>query len=295
MNFLEATVCAMTTPGLDVLRIKRSKGVRHYAHLVHAPADFGKYKLFSFDYYDSVFVSGEHQAKSLRSLETYRGTHSKQIYNIGCLYYDELTKTLSNKKTDCSNSHPTILVAPTWGSNGLLSKYGIDLLKPLLKSGYHIILRPHPQSYISETDILEDLNNSLQDFKNLTWNRDVNGLDVMSRADILISDISGIIFDFAFLFYKPVITLKFAVEKGGTEANDLPHDAWELGILDVIGKQVSESDIPMIEKIITKLLSSSIQEDKIRALRNKSMYNFGSAASLAADHLIKLVQSTIND
>jgi hypothetical protein len=40
---LEADVCAMTTPGLDVLQIKRSKGVKHYAHLIHAPTDVGLY------------------------------------------------------------------------------------------------------------------------------------------------------------------------------------------------------------------------------------------------------------
>jgi len=28
LRFLEADVCAMTTPGLDVLQIKRSKGVK---------------------------------------------------------------------------------------------------------------------------------------------------------------------------------------------------------------------------------------------------------------------------
>jgi hypothetical protein len=146
MNFLEATVCAMTTPGLDVLQIKRSKGVRHYAHLIHAPADVAKYKLYSFDYYDSIFVSGEHQARSIRSLETFRGTHSKQIYNTGCLYYDELALALDSTNMEASNSQPTVLVAPTWGSNGLLSKYGVQLLKPLLERRIRSWAEPQPLS-----------------------------------------------------------------------------------------------------------------------------------------------------
>ena len=39
LTILEADVCVMTTPGLDVLQIKRSKGVKHYAYLIHAPTD----------------------------------------------------------------------------------------------------------------------------------------------------------------------------------------------------------------------------------------------------------------
>ena len=290
MNFLEATVCAMTTPGLDVLQIKRSKGVRHYAHLVHAPTDMGTYKLFSFDYYDSIFVSGEHQTKSIRSLEKLRGTHPKQIYDIGCLYYDELAKSLKGNKSNGINKQTTILVAPTWGKNGLLSKYGVQLLNPLLESGHQIIIRPHPQSYISEAKMMEELKQSLQGHKNLTWNREANGLEVMSQADILISDLSGIIFDFAFLFNKPVITMKFSIDKRGTESNHLPYDIWELGVLNIIGRQVSESDISIIDKIVTEFLGSNIQEDKIRTLRNKSVYNFGNAASSAAEQLIELIQ-----
>lgn len=65
---LEADVCVLTTPGLDVLQIHRSPGVRHYAHLVHSATDMAIYKLFSFDWFDSVLCSGPHQMRSLRAL-----------------------------------------------------------------------------------------------------------------------------------------------------------------------------------------------------------------------------------
>ena len=295
MNFLEANVCAMTTPGLDVLQIKRSRGVRHYTHLVHAPTDMGTYKLFSFDYYDSIFVSGAHQTKSIRLLESLRGTQSKQIFNIGCLYYDALIRNLKKSETSQAARQQTVLVAPTWGKNGLLKKYGVKLLKPLLESGYQIVVRPHPQSYISELEMLEELKTALQEYKHLSWNRAANGMEIMGASDILISDLSGIIFDFAFLFFKPVITLKFNIEKRGTEANDLPYEVWELEILDIIGKQINESDIPNINDIISDFLNSDIQSEKIQNLRNKSIFNFGNAATLAADHLVDLVKAAENE
>lgn len=286
MNFLEANICVMTTPGLDVLQIKRSKGVKHYIHLVHAPTDMGIYKLYSFDYYDSVFVSGSHQKRSLRELEQLRETRPKYVFDIGCLYYDESIRSLRQSKYNkVQTDHNTILVAPTWGDNGLLKKYGEKLLKPLLESGKNIIVRPHPQSYVSEKDLLDQLKTSLIYYKNLSWNRDGDGMAVMAKADMMISDLSGIIFDFAFLFEKPVITLKFEVKTEGLEANDLPYDVWELGVLDQIGKQVGEKEICNITTHVDELLNSNAPKEQIQSLRNTHVYNFGNAASVAAEQL----------
>ncbi|MCL2479850.1 MAG: CDP-glycerol--glycerophosphate glycerophosphotransferase, partial [Treponema sp.] len=39
LNMLNADVVLMTTPGLDVYQLKRSKGVKHYSHIVHMTTD----------------------------------------------------------------------------------------------------------------------------------------------------------------------------------------------------------------------------------------------------------------
>ena len=293
MNYLEADICVMTTPGLDVLQIKRSKGVRHYVHLVHAPTDMATYKLFSFDYYDSVFISGPHQRRSLRLLEEQRGTRPKRICEVGCTYYDEMVKELrsSEAKSTDSSSTPTVLVAPTWGKNGLLRRFGEKILIPLAKGGFRVIVRPHPQSYLSERDMLKTLEKSLREYGNLTWSREPDGLLAMSQADILLSDLSGIVFDFAFLFFKPVITLQFPLEKRGAESNNLPYDPWELGVLHTIGRQISQSDIPKIDTIASGCLKRESHEETIRNVRDCSVYNFGKAAATAADRLLEIAES----
>ncbi len=63
-------------------------------------------------------------------------------------------KTISPEK---GTDKKIVLVSPSWGDNGLLKKYGLKLLKPLAESAYHIILRPHPQSSISEKEILDNI------------------------------------------------------------------------------------------------------------------------------------------
>jgi len=66
LNMLRAGICLMTTPGLDVYQLKRSKMVKHYSHILHAPSDATMYRLFGFDYFDSVLLTGDYQAEDIR-------------------------------------------------------------------------------------------------------------------------------------------------------------------------------------------------------------------------------------
>lgn len=77
LNTLEAKVCLLTTPGLDVYQLKRSKKVNHYAHVLHAVDDATSYRLFGLDYFDSVLLTGEFQKKHIRQLEDF----NKEIYD----------------------------------------------------------------------------------------------------------------------------------------------------------------------------------------------------------------------
>jgi CDP-glycerol:poly(glycerophosphate) glycerophosphotransferase len=289
LTVLEADVCAMTTPGIDVLQIKRSKGVTHYAHLIHAPTDIGTYKQYSFDYYDSILISGGHQYASIRKLEELRGSREKHLPKIGCLYYDEMQRQLNEFGPITRAPGPiTVLVAPTWGLNGLLGRFGARILVPLLEKKWNVILRPHPQSYISEREMLDGLRDAVRPYSNLKWDEEKDGTESMIRTDAMVSDLSGMAFDFAFLFEKPVITMKSAFNKLGLEAADLPWDPWELTVLDVIGQRVEEVELETLPEIIEQELGKSDRRENIRRLRDQSVANFGCAAKHVADELLRI-------
>jgi hypothetical protein len=150
LNFLEAEVCLMTTPGLDVYQLKRSKGVKHYSHILHAVDDATSYRLFGLDYFDSVLLSGEYQIKHLRDLEKQRNIKEKELVVVGCPYLDILQEKIKTIQL-AEKKEFTVLVAPSWGENGILRKYGTKLLDPLIETEYKIIIRPHPQSKESES------------------------------------------------------------------------------------------------------------------------------------------------
>lgn len=288
MNKIRADVCVMTTPGLDVFQIRRSPGVRHYAHLVHAPTT-GTYKLFSFDYFDSVLCSGSHQIDNIRELEGRRLIKRKLLLETGCVYMDELASKLadaSGKEPDAVGgaSRQTVLVAPSWGENALLNRFGSGVIKPLLNLEYTVVVRPHPQSAISESELLEGVKTELGEHPNLRWDSNPDGFDALLAADVLISDLSGIVFDFAFVFEKPVVTVELELDLRGLDANHLKGGLWEAGMLDAIGANIPASQIERLPQVVSELLGR-YDPMQLRDLRARHVYNYGKAGPVAAEQI----------
>lgn len=288
LNFLEADALVLTTPGIDVLQIRRSKGVKKYIHVVHSLSDIHSYKLFAFDYYDAVLCSGQYQADSLRILETQRGTPEKEIPLAGCPYMDALAARYEREKASVKPEENCVLVAPSWGKNGMLTRYGAAVPLFLAKAGYKVILRPHPQSFISEKPIIEQLQKELASFDNIEWDRNPDGFASLSRASVLVSDFSGVVFDFAFIFLRPVVTLAYELDKRGFDAFSLPHPSWESQVVERLGHRLAPAELDQLPGIIEKLTSDKDFSDRILHIREVNVANFGKAATPVVDAILNI-------
>ncbi|GHV72637.1 CDP-glycerol glycerophosphotransferase [Spirochaetia bacterium] len=235
LNFLSADFLLATTPGLDVYQWKRSKGVGHYAHVLHMVSDATTYRMFGLDYFDSVLMTGSYQGDDIRRIEAVRGLSKKELVTVGCSYLDEFQKKLSLIPQE--DTHPfTVLVSPSWGPSALLSLYGEELLDPLVSADFRIIIRPHPQSKISESKILERLTERYKSAGNVIWDYERDNIYSLAKADIMISDFSGIIFDYAFLRDKPVLYVNYELDLRPYDAYFLPgSELWQTKTLREIG------------------------------------------------------------
>jgi len=269
LNILNADVVLMTTPGLDVYQLKRSKGVKHYAHVLHMPSDATMYRLFGIDYFDSILLTGDYQASDIRILEQQRGIKAKQLVTTGCTYLDVYAAKIKSLPKE-ENHLFTALVSPSWGPSAILSRFGEKLLDPLIKAGVQIIIRPHPQSKKSEASILEKLYEKYKNTQNLEWDFERENIFSLAKADIMISDFSGIIFDYCFLFDKPVIYLNQGFDLRPYDADDLGDDAlekiWQFKTLKEIGIELKENDFSKIGDILKNVISS----DELRLAREKA-------------------------
>lgn len=275
LNMLEAGVCLMTTPGLDVYQLKRSKKVGHYSHILHSVDDATGYRLFGIDYFDSVLLSGEYQKDGIRELENLRGTDKKELAVVGCPYLDTLSKKI--KMISCDKTDFTVLIAPSWGVSGILSKYGEKLLTPLIETGWNIIVRPHPQSKTSETEILKRLEKKYEKHPNLIWDYNVENIISLAKADIMISDFSGIIFDYCFLFDKPFLYCNNEFDHRMYDSGDLKNLPWKFKILKEIGIELTYEKFENIKEIILQAVKSSALKENRNKARDTAWQNRGGA------------------
>jgi hypothetical protein len=295
LRTLRARLVCMTTPGLDVLQIRRSPHVQHYMHVVHSPTDKSFNRPYSFDFFDSVLINGPHQERVIRCLEEVRGRKRKELFSVGCVYYDSLVARYAAAQELCAvaaGGAPRralrVLLAPTWGKNGLLTRHGSTLIRAIAKAGLELIIRPHPQSVRSEAELLGRLQQECASLPNCRWDFNADPVEAMAMSDILVSDISGIVFDYAFLVGRPVLTMDFSVDKRGFEAMDLPFEPWELTSLELIGRRIGLDDIPALPAIIREETASQARAAQIRQLRNSHVLNFGHASEAAVERMAQL-------
>ena len=286
MAFLKADICLMTTPQLDVLQLKRSKFCKNYVHIFHSISSSNDYRLFALDFYDTVLCDAEFQINDIRAIEKKRQLPAKDLKIVGSPYMDYLEKCL-NKSDIQKNNNFTILIAPTWGQDGLLYKYGSKLIDKLVKDNYNIIIRPHPQSLIVEKNIIKKLENQYSSNKNITFDYDNNNLISMAKADIMISDFSGIMFEYAFLFNKPILYQN-------SKMNDEIYDYSELGIkplrysvLNDIGVELTENNIDSIDKIVEELRNNEKIFQQINNAKNLFWAEQGIGAKNVVNYLIQ--------
>ncbi|MBO5446587.1 CDP-glycerol glycerophosphotransferase family protein [bacterium] len=288
LAFLKADVCLMTTPQLDVLQLKRSKEVKHYSHIMHSIGFSMLYRLFSLDYYDSVLCDAEYQIPMIREIEQKRNLPAKELKIVGSSYLDYCMENLPQRN---SPDNFCILIAPSWGAHSLLTKFGEKLLDELVNStSYDIVVRPHPQSMLVEKDLIENLKNKYIDCTRLKWDFSANNLQVMANSDILISDFSGIMLDYAFLFKKPFLYVDTKINYEMYDFCDLDEEIpCKHRIANEIGKKldIDNGDVENIVEIINQVKQDENLSEKIEKASDYTWFYKGDAAKNIVDFLVE--------
>ena len=289
LNFLNADIVLSTTPGLDVYQWKRSKDVRYYVHIPHAASEIILYRMFGIDYYDAILLSGDYQEKDIRALEKLRGLPEKELVKVGIPYMDKMAARLAESGSAPEHSR-TVLLAPSWGDSAILKVYGGKIIDLLLATGYRVIIRPHPQSFTSEKELMDKLMTEYPETEQLEWNRDTDNFEVLRRSDILISDFSGVIFDFALVYDKPVIYTDPKFDLSPYDAWWLDTPLWTTSALPRLGMQLTAENINNLKQAIDDCLNDPRFAQGRQEVKAETWVHFGEGAVRTADYLEKKYQ-----
>jgi hypothetical protein len=275
-------VLLTTTPQLDVMTFRRSKRVKHYAILQHALGESRYVRPFAYDHYDSVLCCGPILKANLRKMEAIRERPPKQLHETGLPHYDELLRLARGGPP--LGSDPVVLVAPSWGPLSMFQSFGVDFVAEIAKR-YRVIVRPHPQMRTSQPDLYAKI-------------LAIQGVEVdtartpsaaMSKAHVLLSDISGITHEFAFLYERPVVIIDRKQAVGGLEGEVLGGDSELKERCSEFIIPIPPSEMPNVVRHLESTLANH-SAARVAQARSQLVYNFGHATEVAADQVAGILR-----
>ena len=102
----------------------------------------------------------------------------------------------------------------------------------------------------------------------------------------MISDFSGIIFDYTFIFDKPIIYADTSLDTAPYDAAWLDETQWRIKILPELGKQLKESDLSGIKQLIDSVSDSETYREGRRRCSEMAWQYKGQAAEKTVNYLV---------
>ena len=148
-----------------------------------------------------------------------------------------------------------------------------------------MIVRPHPQSFKSEKELMDKLMEKFPNSDKLEWNRDSDNFEVLRRSDILISDFSGVTFDFSLIYDKPVIYTTPNFDLGPYDAWWMEEPLWTTTILPHIGAELTEDKMDSLKELIDTCIEDPRYAEGRKKAKAETWANAGAGAKKVADYL----------
>ena len=299
MMRLECKMVVMTTPDLEKYHIKRSKVKKdiEYIFTEHGCSSMNlTYRSGALDYFDTIFVVSKSQALEIRAMEELRKTHKKRIVKVGYGLIDNMIAAYNNNIAEngtAANPKPTILIAPSWQYDNILDSCIDDILSSLICEKYRVIVRPHPQ-YIKRfpvkmDEIIEKYRDRFsEDFEIQT---DFSSNSTVYSSDILITDWSGIAYEFSFTTNKPSLFVNTQMKVVNKDYDRITITPFDIQARDQVGISVKKEECINISDTVDYLLSHyNDYTARIDSLKNSYFYNLGNSGEVGADYIIKRIK-----
>ncbi len=298
MMKMDADMVVMTMPDLQKYHIKRSM-VRDDIEYVYMDHGIGSINLMlrkhALDYFDTIFASNDIVYAEIRGQEKAYGLKEKRILKYGFGLIDNMIATYE-AQTAHINDPKVILIAPSWQEDNLLDLCIDEILGQILGHGYHVILRPHPQYVRHFKEKLNALKERYSTCKDFELQMDFSSNDTVFNADILMTDWSGIAYEYSFTTLKPSLFINTPMKIMNPDYEEIGVVPFDIEIRNKMGLSVELNELEKLNTVIERLLSENIySKDEMRKMREKYLYNVSQSAKVGADYMIgRLIEMSKN-
>ena len=297
MMKMDADVVVMTMPDLENYHIKRSylrKDIE-YIYIPHAMDSLNmtmRYK--SMDAYDTVYLTGKHQREEMEAINKLHKLPNRKLFDWGYSLLDEMIDDY--KKNHKTSKEKTVLIAPSWQKDNIIDLCLDDILNKLKGHDYKVIVRPHPQHVRHMKEKFEILKDQYKNEKTIEIQTDFSSNNTVFDADLMITDWSGICYEYAFTTKKPVLFINSPMKIMNPNYEEAKVEPINIWCRNKIGRELDLNKINTIDKEVESMLKSSKEyEKKITEITNDYVYNLGHSGEVGAEYIIKCIQDKISE
>lgn len=280
------------TPMVGLSPSSMPMGSRSVHFLVSLAGLDGVYLDHHFDGWDYIFCAGEHQIKDFKRLSMKRNLKGTVLIRGG---YPKLDDQMMVAHRSMENTVAnSIIYAPTHvyqGNDALASllSHGESIIDKLIELGVNTIFRPHPASFGHESDmkviarICDKYRNN--DLFHLDNSKDYSG--AYSQSKMMITDVSGTGFTFAFAFERPAIFFAPNIEAENGLQGAHFEDRERIGLI--------VRDIDELDKSLQVLNDNyDAYVSKIGIYRDESVYHVGKSREYFIENIESVLGGHMN-
>ena len=292
MMRMDADLVVMTTPDLQTYYVKRSL-VRKDIEYIYVPHDMMSvhmgFRKGALDNFDTVFCTGEHVEREIRATERVYSLPAKNLVKFGYPLAEKLEAAFE-ETPDALNEVKEILIAPSWQEDNLLDSCIDQLISGLVSDKFHLTVRPHPEyskRYPEKLKLLSEKYGDIPESR-LTFEFDFSSNRSIYSSDLLITDWSGIAYEFAFATKKPVLFVNTEMKVENPDWREIGETPSEIYLRPQIGKALEKSELDAVFSVASDLIDKTDEyREKINGLKLKHLYSYGTNGSLGVNYILE--------
>ena len=298
MMKLDCDVMVMTMPDIENFHIKRSY-VREDIEYVYVPHCIDSINMTmrtgAVDHYDSVLCVGKHQKEEITNTEAVYGLPHKTLVDWGYTLLDEMRAQYAASAHE-DKPGKKILIAPSWQKDNIVDSCLEEILDTLKGRGYQITVRPHPQEVRLKQAYMEQLETKYAADRDVEIQTDFSSNSTVFEADLLITDWSGITYEYAFTTLRPVLFIDTPMKVMNPEYEKINTPPINIWMREVIGAVVKPDELEKLPEAVERLLSGRDEyRERIDRFVHEYVYNLGNSGEVGAKYIINEIQKKIKE
>ena len=288
MMKMDADIVVMTTPDLNTYHLKRSYVRRdvEYVYVDHGPTSVHMcYRKGAFDHFDTIMCNGPFQVAEHRATERLYGLKAKTLVESGYPLLDTLSS--ATDRGGVRSGPARIMIANSHQPDNIFDSCLDALVGALAGEGRQLVLRPHPQYVRRNPAKMQAIAARYAGRRDIVLETDFSKPSTMDRSDVLITDWSGIAYEYAYKTHRPTLFVDTPMKVINPEWRKVGIEPTDITFRNEVGSSVAMDDMAgAAAKLADMLARPDAYAERIERLFGQSFFNPGHAGEVVGKYVL---------